>query len=62
MDQGQISERGFNHMPNAWAAMKEVLGDKVSLALDCGPGWFLNDAISFARAVEKYDSCGSRTC
>ena len=55
MDQGQISERGFNHMLDCVAAMKEVLGDKVSLALDCGPGWFLNDAIRFSRAVEKYD-------
>src|SRR5690606_14927290 len=55
MDQGQISERGFNHMLDCVAAMKEVLGDKVSLALDCGPGWFLNDAIRFARAVERYD-------
>ena len=55
MDQGQISERGFNHLLDCVAAMKEVLGDKVSLALDCGPGWFLNDAIRFARAVEKYD-------
>ncbi len=35
--------------------MKEVLGDKVSLALDCGPGWFLPDAIRFANAVEKYN-------
>jgi L-alanine-DL-glutamate epimerase-like enolase superfamily enzyme len=35
--------------------MKEVLGDKVSLALDCGPGWMLPDAIKFARAVEKYN-------
>ena len=35
--------------------MKEVLGDKVGLALDCGPGWFLPDAIRFAKAVEKYD-------
>ena len=26
-----------------------------SLALDCGPGWFLNDAIRFARAVEPYN-------
>ena len=36
-------------------AMKEVLGDRVSLALDCGPGWMLPDAIRFARAVEKYN-------
>ena len=55
MDQGQISERGFNHMLDCVIAMKEALGDKVSLALDCGPGWFLPDAIRFAQAVEKYN-------
>src|SRR5678815_2137163 len=33
-------------------AMKEVLGDEVGLALDCGPGWTVPDAIRFARAVE----------
>ncbi|ARM15259.1 MULTISPECIES: mandelate racemase/muconate lactonizing enzyme family protein [Rhizobium] len=55
MDQGVISERGFNHMLDCVAAMKEVLGDKVGLALDCGPGWMLPDAIRFARAVEKYN-------
>ena len=55
MDQGQISERGMAHLIDCVAAMKEVTGNKVSLALDCGPGWFLPDAIRFARAVEKYD-------
>ncbi len=55
MDTGPITERGMNHMLDCVAAMKEVLGDKVSLALDCGPGWMLPDAIRFARAVEKYD-------
>jgi L-alanine-DL-glutamate epimerase-like enolase superfamily enzyme len=35
--------------------MKEVLGDKVALALDCGPGWMPRDALKFARAVEKYN-------
>jgi L-alanine-DL-glutamate epimerase-like enolase superfamily enzyme len=55
MDQGVISERGLHHMLDCVAAMKEVLGDKVSLALDCGPGWMLPDAIRFARATEKYD-------
>jgi L-alanine-DL-glutamate epimerase-like enolase superfamily enzyme len=55
MDQGQISERGMAHAIDCVAAMKEVLGDRVSLALDCGPGWFLPDAIRFARAVEKYN-------
>jgi L-alanine-DL-glutamate epimerase-like enolase superfamily enzyme len=55
MDQGQISERGMAHLLDCVAAMKEVTGDKVSLALDCGPGWFLPDAIRFARSVEKYN-------
>ena len=55
MEQGMISERGFNHMLDCVIAMKEVLGDKVSLALDCGPGWMLPDAIKFARAVEKHN-------
>src|SRR4051812_46302696 len=34
MDQGQISEHGFNYMLDCVIAMKEALGDKVSLALD----------------------------
>ena len=29
-----------------------MLGDEVGLALDCGPGWTVPDAIRFARAVE----------
>ena len=32
--------------------MKAVLGDEVGLALDCGPGWTVPDAIRLARAVE----------
>ena len=32
--------------------MKEVLGDEVGLALDCGPGWMVPDAIRLARALE----------
>jgi len=55
MEQGQISERGMAHMLDCVTAMKEVTGDKVSLALDCGPGWFLPDAIRFAQAVEKHN-------
>jgi L-alanine-DL-glutamate epimerase-like enolase superfamily enzyme len=32
--------------------MKEALGDTVGLALDCGPGWTVPDAIKLARALE----------
>lgn len=55
MDSGLITERGLKHMVDCVAAMKEVLGDKVALALDCGPGWMVPDAIRFARAVEPYN-------
>jgi L-alanine-DL-glutamate epimerase-like enolase superfamily enzyme len=51
-DRGLLTERGFRHILDCVTAMKEVLGDKVGLALDCGPGWVLPDAIRFARAVE----------
>jgi len=55
LDSGLMTERGLNHVIDCVAAMKEVLGDKVGLALDCGPGWMVTDAIRFARAVEKYN-------
>jgi L-alanine-DL-glutamate epimerase-like enolase superfamily enzyme len=55
LDSGVITERGMAHMIDCVAAMKEVLGDKVALALDCGPGWTPRDALKFARAVEKYN-------
>jgi L-alanine-DL-glutamate epimerase-like enolase superfamily enzyme len=32
--------------------MKSVLGDSIGLALDCGPGWTVPDAIRLARALE----------
>jgi L-alanine-DL-glutamate epimerase-like enolase superfamily enzyme len=54
-ERGLLSERGMGHTLECVAAAKEVLGDKVSLALDCGPGWMLPDAIRFARAVEKHN-------
>jgi L-alanine-DL-glutamate epimerase-like enolase superfamily enzyme len=51
-DRGLLTERGFNHILACVEAMKKVLGDEVGLALDCGPGWTVKDAIRFARAVE----------
>ncbi len=52
LDRGLITERGMRHMLACVEAMKEVLGDEAGLALDCGPGWTVPDAIRFARAVE----------
>lgn len=55
LDRGPMTERGLAHTIECVAAMKEALGDGIGLALDCGPGWMLPDAIRFARAVEKYN-------
>jgi len=35
--------------------MKEVLGEEVGLALDCGPGWIVPSAIKLAKALEPYN-------
>jgi L-alanine-DL-glutamate epimerase-like enolase superfamily enzyme len=51
-DRGLLTERGLKHVIACVEAMKGVLGDEIGLALDCGPGWTVPDAIRFARAVE----------
>jgi L-alanine-DL-glutamate epimerase-like enolase superfamily enzyme len=54
-NRGLLTERGLNHLVACVAAMKEVLGDEVGLALDCGPGMTVPDAIRLARAVEPFN-------
>ncbi|MBL8095350.1 MAG: mandelate racemase/muconate lactonizing enzyme family protein [Anaerolineales bacterium] len=54
-NRGLLTERGLKHVVACVAAMKEVMGDKVGLALDCGPGWTLPDAIRLAEAVAPYN-------
>jgi L-alanine-DL-glutamate epimerase-like enolase superfamily enzyme len=51
-ERGLLTEKGLKHVIACVEAMKNVLGDEVGLALDCGPGWTVPDAIRFARAVE----------
>ncbi len=51
-NRGLLTERGMKHTIACIEAMKEVTGDKVGLALDCGPGWTVPDAIRLAKAVE----------
>ena len=51
-DRGLLTERGLKHIIACVEAMKKVLGDEIGLALDCGPGWMVKDAITFARALE----------
>jgi L-alanine-DL-glutamate epimerase-like enolase superfamily enzyme len=51
-NRGLLTERGLKHVVACVEAMKEVLGDEIGLALDCGPGWTVPDAIRLAQAVE----------
>lgn len=49
---GTITEQGFKHMMACIEACKDVLGDEIGLALDCGPGFTVPDAIKLAKATE----------
>jgi L-alanine-DL-glutamate epimerase-like enolase superfamily enzyme len=51
-DRGLMTEHGLETIIACVEAMKKVLGDEIGLALDCGPGWTVKDAITFARALE----------
>ncbi|RLP74566.1 mandelate racemase/muconate lactonizing enzyme family protein [Mycetocola tolaasinivorans] len=52
---GPLTEKGLTHVVRTVAAMKEVLGDEVGLALDMGPGWTVSDSIRVMRAIEPYN-------
>src|SRR5258706_1396228 len=52
INKGLLTEKGLKHVIACAEAMKSVLGDEVGLALDCGPGWMVPDAIKLARALE----------
>jgi L-alanine-DL-glutamate epimerase-like enolase superfamily enzyme len=54
-NRGTLTEKGLKRIIACVAAMKEVLGDEVGLALDCGPGYMLSDAIRLANALEPYN-------
>ena len=49
---GPLTERGLKHTVACVEAMKDVLGDEIGLALDCGPGFTVPDAIRLAKALE----------
>jgi L-alanine-DL-glutamate epimerase-like enolase superfamily enzyme len=51
-NRGPLTERGLKHVVACVEAMKSVLGDSIGLALDCGPGCTVPDAIRIARALE----------
>jgi len=49
---GPLSDWALKDTVSRIERTKELLGDDIGLAVDCGPGWTLPDAIKFARAVE----------
>ncbi|MBK9389572.1 MAG: mandelate racemase/muconate lactonizing enzyme family protein [Bacteroidetes bacterium] len=52
---GPMTEYGLKTIVERVAAIKEGLGDSVGLALDCGPGNMLADAIRLANALEPFN-------
>jgi len=50
-----MTEYGMKLIVEAVAAIKEGLGDRIGLAIDCGPGNFLSDAIRLANALEPFN-------
>lgn len=51
-NRGLLTEKGFKHTLACIEAMKEAVGDEVGLALDCGPGFTIPDALRLTKAVE----------
>jgi len=51
-NRGLTTERGLKHIVACVKVMKEVLGDEIGVALDCGPGWMVPSAIRLARELE----------
>ena len=49
---GLLTEQGLDYVVSCIEAMAAELGDEVGLAIDCGPGWMVPDAIRLAKAVE----------
>ena len=54
-NRGLLTGKGFAHMMACIEAMREVCGTDVGLALDCGPGMVVPDAIKLAKACEALD-------
>ncbi|MBK8505356.1 MAG: mandelate racemase/muconate lactonizing enzyme family protein [Saprospiraceae bacterium] len=54
-NRGPITEQGLKRIIACVEAMKKVLGDEIGLALDCGPGFMLSDAIRLCKALEPYN-------
>jgi L-alanine-DL-glutamate epimerase-like enolase superfamily enzyme len=54
-NRGLLTEKGLKHIIACVEAMKAVTGDEIGLALDCGPGFTVPDAIRLAKALEPFN-------
>ncbi|MEM2563971.1 MAG: mandelate racemase/muconate lactonizing enzyme family protein [Candidatus Bathyarchaeia archaeon] len=54
-NRGRLTEKGLKHIVECVKALKEVLGDEYGLALDCGPGFDVQSALSLAKALESFN-------
>ena len=51
-NRGTITGKGFSYLMTRIEAMLDVLGDDVGLALDCGPGMTVPDALKLGKELE----------
>ncbi|MBN4064244.1 mandelate racemase/muconate lactonizing enzyme family protein [Dehalococcoides mccartyi] len=51
-NRGVITAKGFKYLMKCIEACLDVLGDDVGLALDCGPGMTVPDALKLAKELE----------
>ena len=51
---GHVTERGLKAEIAIVEALKDVLGDEIGLALDCGPGQSFPSAVKLAKALEPF--------
>jgi len=54
-NRGPLTEQGLKRIIACVEAMKKVLGDEIGLAIDCGPGFMLSDAIRLCRLLEPFN-------
>ena len=54
-NRGPLTEQGLKRIISCVEAMKKVLGDEIGLAIDCGPGFMLSDAIRLCKLLEPYN-------
>ncbi|MBS7638975.1 MAG: mandelate racemase/muconate lactonizing enzyme family protein [Candidatus Bathyarchaeia archaeon] len=52
---GHVTERGLKSEIAIVSALKDVLGDEIGLALDCGPGQSYPSALRLAKALEPFN-------